>query len=60
MQCNLASSTVEMDHSNNIIKENFLRPTRDGFISQDNILTYQAYVDDLLLVARYVSKASDI
>lgn len=47
------SSTIEMDHSNDIIKENLLRPTRDGLISQDNILTYQAYVDDLLLSARY-------
>lgn len=41
-----------MDHSQNIIKENFLQPSRDGVVPQDHILTYQAYVNDLLLAAR--------
>jgi hypothetical protein len=48
----LASSIIESDHSKNIINENFLQPSKDGLISQDHILTYQAYVDDLLLAAR--------
>lgn len=43
---------IDLDHSQNIIKENFLQPSRDGIISQDHILTYQAYVNDLLLAAR--------
>lgn len=43
-----------MDHSRNIINENFLQPSREGLISQDNILTYQAHIDDLLLAARFV------
>jgi seryl-tRNA synthetase len=47
-----ASSISEYDHSKNIINDNFLQPTRDGFISQDHIFTYQASIDDLLLVAR--------
>ncbi|GAN05354.1 cell polarity protein [Mucor ambiguus] len=47
-----ASSMIELDHNQNIIKDNFLQPTRDGVIPQDHILTYQAYVNDLLTAAR--------
>lgn len=43
---------IETDQSRNIIKENFLQPSKDGFISQDHVLTYQASIDDLLLSAR--------
>ncbi|EPB89130.1 hypothetical protein HMPREF1544_03997 [Mucor circinelloides 1006PhL] len=47
-----ASSMIDLDHSQNIVKNNFLQPTRDGVIPQDHILTYQAYVNDLLTAAR--------
>ncbi|GAA5800586.1 hypothetical protein HPULCUR_006022 [Helicostylum pulchrum] len=48
----LASSVlIDADHTKSIINENFLQPSRDGFISQDHILTYQASVDDLLISA---------
>lgn len=47
-----ASSITEFDHNKSIINENFLQPSRDGFISQDHIFTYQANIDDLLTVAR--------
>lgn len=43
---------IDLDHSQNIVKDNFLQPTRDGVIPQDHILTYQAYVNDLLTAAR--------
>lgn len=48
----IASSMIDSDHNQNIIKDNFLQPTRDGVIPQDHILTYQAYVNDLLTAAR--------
>ncbi|OAD08691.1 hypothetical protein MUCCIDRAFT_76417 [Mucor lusitanicus CBS 277.49] len=47
-----ASSMINLDHNQNIIKDNFLQPTRDGVIPQDHILTYQAYINDLLTAAR--------
>lgn len=43
---------INLDHNQNIIKDNFLQPTRDGVIPQDHILTYQAYINDLLTAAR--------
>ncbi|KAI8079233.1 hypothetical protein BDF21DRAFT_37761 [Thamnidium elegans] len=47
-----SSVLIDADHTKSIINENFLQPSRDGFISQDHILTYQASVDDLLISAR--------
>ncbi|CAO3624788.1 unnamed protein product [Mucor hiemalis] len=47
-----ASSITEFDHTKSIINENFLQPSRDGFISQDHIFSYQANIDNLLTVAR--------
>ncbi|KAI8072205.1 uncharacterized protein B0P05DRAFT_549333 [Gilbertella persicaria] len=47
-----AASVIESGYSQNIIKENYLQPTRDGVIAQDAILTYQAHIDDLLFSAR--------
>ncbi|KAI7883812.1 uncharacterized protein EV154DRAFT_522467 [Mucor mucedo] len=55
-----ASSMIETDGKGNLIKENFIQPSKDGFISQDHILTYQASIDDLLLSARSSNPAQVI
>lgn len=42
-----------------IIKSNFLQPSKDGVISHDDIISYQTAIDDLLRVARS-SKPSEV
>ncbi|KAL0096863.1 hypothetical protein J3Q64DRAFT_1630293 [Phycomyces blakesleeanus] len=37
---------------NDIRKENFLQPTREGIISQDSIMSYQTAINELLETAR--------
>jgi hypothetical protein len=50
----LAASFIDAGKSQDIIAGNFLKATSRGAVSQDNILTYQASIDDLLTAARYV------
>ncbi|KAI8969295.1 hypothetical protein BDF20DRAFT_894256 [Mycotypha africana] len=47
-----ASSIIELNSSSDFMKRNILQPTRNGIIPQDHLLTYQAYIDELLTTAR--------
>ncbi|KAI9007950.1 hypothetical protein CLU79DRAFT_777223 [Phycomyces nitens] len=52
-------STTNGTYKSDMIKENFLQPTREGVISQASIISYQTAINELLETARS-SKPSDV